>query len=203
MALRTTAMMCFINFSKRVAFETFHQNQDCILIYLRLSDPDERAILIEEANLCVTSCLCILKSVTVSCSNFDLVLECLKSIEACVSLLQDRVMLDKENKRLVEKMNHMVGESFQVSMKWSNKHWCKRKFPCYIMDATEKELQVCIFCLLTVLLAKESLLTTSSFIITEARALDSRVYEPVQIPLQTPTVIIVLGADFEFAARAA
>ena len=140
-------MVCFINLNKRVAFETFHQNQDCILISLRLSDPDERAILIEEANLCVTSCLCILKSVTVSRSSFDLVLECLKSIEACVSLLQDRVMLDKENKKPVEKMNHMVGESFQVSMKWCNMHWYKHNFPCYTMADTEKELQVCICCL--------------------------------------------------------
>ena len=190
-------MMCFINFSKRVAFEIFHQNQDCILISLRLSDPDERAILIEEANLCVTSCLRILKSVTVSCSDFDLVLECLKSIEACVSLLEDRVMLDKDRVMLdkVEKMNHVVEESFQVSIKWCNEHLNKNKFPCYIIDDSERELQVCICCLLTVLLVKESLLTTSSFIITVARALDSCVYEPVQIPLQPPTVIIVLGAS--------
>lgn len=188
-------MMCFINFSKRVAFETFHQNQDCILISLRLSDPEERAIMIEEANLCVTSCLRILKSVTVSRCDFDLVLECLKSIEACVSLLEDRVMLDKENKRPVEKMNHVVGESFQVSIKWCNEHLNKNKFPCYIIADSERELQVCICCLLTVLLVKESLLTTSSFIITVARALDSRVYEPVQIPLQPPTVIILLGAS--------
>lgn len=189
-------MMCFINFNKRVAFETFNQNQDCILISLRLSDPDERAVLIEEANLCVTSCLRILKSVTESRSNFDLVLECVKGIEACVSHLQDRVMLDKENKRPVEKMKHMVGESFQVSIKWCKKYLYNHYFPCYIMDDTEKELQVCICCLLTVLLVKESLLTTSSFIITVARALDSRVYGPVQIPLQPPTVILVLGAPF-------
>ena len=188
--------MCFINFNKRVAFETFHQNQDCILISLRLTDADERAVLIEEADLCVTSCLRILKSVTESRNKFDLVLECLKSIEACVSLLQDRAMLDKENKRPVEKMKHMVGESFQISIKWCKEYLYKHYFPCYIMDDTEKELQVCICCLLAVLLEKESLLTTSSLVITVARALDSRFYGPVQIPLQPPTVIIVLGAPF-------
>ena len=45
-------------------------------------------------------------------------------------------------------------------------------------------------------IVKESLLTTSSFIITVVRALDSRVYSPVQIPLQPPTAIIVLGVPF-------
>ena len=144
-------MMCFINFNKRVAFETFHQNQDCIFISLRLSDPDERAILIEEADLCVTSCLHILKSVTESSSNFDLVLECVKGIEACVSLLQDRVMFDKEHKRPVEKMKRMVDESFKVSIKWCKRHLFSYLFPCYPIDETEKELQVCICCLITVL----------------------------------------------------
>ena len=168
-------MMSFINSNKKVAFETFHQNQDYIFISLRLSDPDERPILIEEADLCVTSCLRILKSVTKSRSNFDLVLECVKGIEACVSFLQDRVVLDKENKRPVEKMKHMVEESFQVSIKWCKSYLLSYLFPCFPMDETEKELQVCICCLLTVFLVKESLLTTSSFIITVARALDFRV----------------------------
>ncbi|KAK2555497.1 E3 ubiquitin-protein ligase rnf213-alpha [Acropora cervicornis] len=107
-----------------------------------LTDADEGAILIEEADLCVTSCLRILKSVTESRNKFDLVLECLKSIEACVSLLQDRAMLDKENKRPVEKMKHMVAESFQVSIKWCKEYLYKHFFPCYIMDDTEKELQI-------------------------------------------------------------
>ena len=130
------------------------------MLSLRLSDPNERAILIEEADLCVTSCLRILKSVTHSYNDFDLVLECLKSVEACVSFLQDRVMLDKENKRQVEKMKDMVRESFQVSIKWCKRHLFSYSFPCSPMDETEKELQVCICFLLTVLLIKESLLTT-------------------------------------------
>ena len=139
-------MMCFINSNKGIAFENFHQSQNCILLSLRLSDPDERAIVIEEADLCVTSCLRILKSVTKSYSNvnFDLVLECLKSIEACLSFSQDRVMLDKDNERPVEKLKHIVGESLQVSIKWCKRYLNSRKFPCHVTDDTEKELQVCI-----------------------------------------------------------
>ena len=129
------------------------------MLSLRLSDPNERAILIEEADLCVTSCLRILKSVTHSYNDFDLVLECLKSVEACVSFLQERVMLDKENKRQEEKIKDVARESFQVSIKWCKRHF-SYSFPCFPMDETEKELQVCICFLLTVLLVKESLLTT-------------------------------------------
>ena len=113
-----------------------------ISLSLRLSDPDERAIVIEEADLCVTSCLRILKSVTKPHSDFDLVLECLKSIEACVS--QDRVMLDTDNKRPLEKLKRIVGESFQVSIKWCKRYLYGQVFPCYVLDETEKELQVCV-----------------------------------------------------------
>lgn len=127
-----------------IAFETFHQNQDCILFSPRLSDPDEQAILIEEAYLCVRSCLRILKSVTESRSSFYVVLECLKNIETCASFLRDRVMLDKENEKPMEKMKQMVVESSQVSIKWCKKYQYNHNFPCYLMDEAEKELQVCI-----------------------------------------------------------
>ena len=127
-----------------IAFQTFHQNQDCILFSVRLSDPDEQAILIEEAYLCVRSCQRILKSVTESRSSFDVVLECLKNIEACVSFLRERVMLDKENEKPMEKMKQMVVESFQVSINWCKRYLYNHNFPCYHMDETEKELQVCI-----------------------------------------------------------
>lgn len=113
--------------------------------------------MIEEADLCVTSCLRILKSVTKPHSDFDLVLECLKSIEACVSILQDRVMLDKKNKRRMEKLKRIVRESFQVSIKWCKRYLYGHEFSCYALDDTEKELQVCTCCLLTVLLVNESL----------------------------------------------
>lgn len=127
----------------------------CVLLSFRLSDPDERAILIEEANLCVTSCLHILKAVTKSYSgNYDLVPECLKNIEACVSILQDTAILNEENETLLERMQLVVEESFQVSTKWYKKYLYDHKFPCHDMVEADKELQVCICCP-TILLVRE------------------------------------------------
>ena len=125
----------------------------CVLLSFRLSDPDERAILIEEANLCVASCLHILKTVTKPYSgNYDLVLECLKNIEACVSFLQDTAILNKENETLLERMQHAVEESFEVSTKWCKRYLYDHKFPCHDMVEADKELQVCICYPFTVLL---------------------------------------------------
>ena len=110
--------------------------------------------MIEEADLCVSSCLRILKSVTELYSNFDVVLECLKNIEVCVSFLQDRAILDKENKTPAEKMKQTIEGSFQVSTKWCKKYLYDHEFPCWDMAKAEKELRVCICCLLTVLFVK-------------------------------------------------
>lgn len=130
-------------------YSTVWQNcfQKPRLLSLRLSDPDKRAILIEEADLCVSSCLRILKSVTELYSNFEVVLECLKNIEVCVSFWQDRAILDKENKRLAEKMKETMEDCFQVSTKWCKKYLFDHDFPCYDMAKAEKELRVCICCL--------------------------------------------------------
>ena len=161
------ARSCFTRLMKsRVAFLTLcvtqlfakicPKNHYCVLLSFRLSDPDERAILNEEADLCVTSCLHILKAVTKSYSNYDLVLECLKNIEACVSFLQDTATLNEGNKTLLERIKQVVEESFQISTKWCKRYLPDHKFPCHDMVKADKELQVCTCCPFKVSLIRDS-----------------------------------------------
>ncbi|XP_068694638.1 E3 ubiquitin-protein ligase rnf213-alpha-like [Montipora foliosa] len=106
------------------------------------SDPNGQALLMDEASLCASSCLRILKSVCSSLSNFELVLECLQNIETCLSLLHDTATLLQELQKQEEKMNRMVEESFQVATKWCKRYHLKSKFPCYAVDEAENEFQV-------------------------------------------------------------
>ena len=96
----------------------------------------------DEASLCASSCLRILKSVCSSLSNFELVLECLQNIETCLSLLHDTATLLQELQKQEEKMNRMVEESFQVATKWCKLYHLKSKVPCYAVDEAENEFQV-------------------------------------------------------------
>ena len=113
-----------------------------IFFHIRLSSPDDQAILRDEAVLCATSCLRILKAVSNSYCNFPLVLECLHNIEACISLLDKRSIFEQDKRKTFEKMKQIVVESFQVATKWCKKY-LNSKIPCYNVKEAENELKVC------------------------------------------------------------
>ena len=98
----------------------------------------------DEASLCASSCLRILKAVCSLHPNFELVLECLQSIETCLSRLHDTATLLQELQKQAEKMNHMVEESFQVATKWCKRYMylSSSRIPCYDVAQAENELQV-------------------------------------------------------------
>ena len=113
-----------------------------IFFPIRLSSPDDQAILTDEAVLCVTSCLRILKAVSNSYSNFPLLLECLHNIEASISLLDKRSFFEQDERKTFDKMKQMVVDSFQFAKKWCKEN-LRRKFPCYNVEEAENELKVC------------------------------------------------------------
>lgn len=108
----------------------------------RLSSPDDQAILTDEAVLCVTSCLRILKAVSKSYCDFPLLLECLHNIEASISLLDKRSFFEQDKRKTFEKMKQMVVDSFQFAKKWCEKK-LNSKIPCYNVKEAENELKVC------------------------------------------------------------
>lgn len=113
-------------------------------LLIRFSSTEEHIILNQEALLCVTSCLQILKALS-SCCNFKLLCDCLRSIETWVSVLDKSNVPEQEEKRMCDKMNQMVVESFEVIKKWLKKNvFLSSKIP-YSTTETEKELEVDIF----------------------------------------------------------
>lgn len=112
--------------------------------FTRLPSPDHQAVLTDEAILCATSCLRILKAVSNSYCNFSLLLECLFNIETCVSWIEKIAMLEQEQRKPAwKKIEEMVVESFQIVNKWCKKYLNSR-IPCYDIAEAERELQVCM-----------------------------------------------------------
>lgn len=112
---------------------------------IRFSSADDLVILKEEANLCAISCLRILKAVCNSNGKLPLLLDCLHSTETCLSVLDKALVLEQEEKQKFDQSRKVVVESFEVVKKWLKKTLLS-KIPCYIMDGTQKELEVQVYC---------------------------------------------------------
>ena len=116
-----------------------------MLFFIRFSSTEDQITLNQEAVLCVISCLKILKAISSNC-NFKLLCDCLRSIEAWVSVLNISTLLEQEEKRKSEEMKQMVVESFEVAKKWLKKHvFLSSTIPWYSIAKTEKELEVHVF----------------------------------------------------------
>ncbi|KAL9988278.1 hypothetical protein ACROYT_G002709 [Oculina patagonica] len=96
----------------------------------------------QEAVLCVSSCLDILKAISSNC-NLKLLCDCLRSIGMWVSVLAKTAVLDQEGKRMSDKIKQMVVESFDIVKKSLKKNlMMSSKIPCYNTAETEKELEL-------------------------------------------------------------
>ena len=96
----------------------------------------------QEIDLCVISCLDILKAISSKC-NFKALRDCLHSIETWVSVLERSVVLEQEKKWVSDKMKQTVVESLEVVKKSLKKNLLiSSKIPWYRPTETEKELEV-------------------------------------------------------------
>lgn len=96
----------------------------------------------QEIDLCVISCLDILKAISSNC-NFKALRDCLHSIETWVSVLERSVVLEKEKKWMSDKMKQTVVESLEVVKKSLKKNLLiSSKIPWFSPTQTEKELEV-------------------------------------------------------------
>lgn len=108
---------------------------------LRCPSADDLVILKQEAILCATSCLQILKALVNSRREIQLLLDCLRSIGTCISEVDNTGVLEKEDKNSSKQTSKIVGESFEVVKEWLKKTLLS-KLPCYVTSETEKELEV-------------------------------------------------------------
>ena len=116
-------------------------------LFIRCSSTEDHITWNQEAALCVFSCLHILKAISSRC-NCKLLCDCLRSIEAWVSVLDKTAVPEQEKKRMWDKMKQMVEESFEVVKKWLKKNvFSSSKIPWYSTTETEKELEVRIYLL--------------------------------------------------------
>ena len=96
----------------------------------------------QEIDLCVISCLDILKAISSNC-NFKALRDCLHSIETWVSVLERSVVLEKEKKWMSDKMKQTVVEILEVVKKSLKKNLLiSSKIPSFSPTETEKELEV-------------------------------------------------------------
>jgi len=110
-------------------------------LFFRFSSPDDQAVWKQEAILCAISCLRILKAVSSSRCKLQLLLDCLHSIETCISVLENTSVLDQEGKQTSEEAKKVTLESFEAVKKWLKKALLS-KIPFYVTAETEKELEV-------------------------------------------------------------
>lgn len=107
----------------------------------RFSSTEDRDTFTQEIDLCVISCLDILKAISSKC-NFKALRDCLHSIETWVSVLGRSAVLEEEKKRMSDKIKQTVVESLEVVKRWLKKNLISSKFPWYSPTETEKELEV-------------------------------------------------------------
>lgn len=113
----------------------------------RLSSAENRDTFTQEAVLCVSSCLDILKALSSNC-NFKALCDCLHSIETWVSVLERSVVLEQEKKQMSNKIKQTVVESFEIVKKSLKKNLLiSSKIPWYSSAETEKELEVTLYSL--------------------------------------------------------
>lgn len=113
-----------------------------LFLCIRSSNAGDQATLKDEVFLCAKSCLEILRAVSNSYSNFDLLLNCLHGIEACISSLDKTCVTAQDETKPVENKKLLVEESVEIVKKWLKKS-LNSQIPCYHLAETEIELEVC------------------------------------------------------------
>ncbi|XP_022783821.1 E3 ubiquitin-protein ligase rnf213-alpha-like [Stylophora pistillata] len=104
------------------------------------STPEDLITPKQEARLCVTSCLRILRALVSSRCNFDLLHDCLKNIETWFLVLDTTY---QEEKIKFDEMERVVVEVFKVVNTWLKKNiYLSSKMPWYNTNETEKELRI-------------------------------------------------------------
>lgn len=86
------------------------------------------------------SCFRVLKAVY-SSSKTNLLLDCLRSIEAWIAVLDKTALLEHNSTQAFKKMEQVVLDSFDIVEKWL-KTSLVSTIPCYNTSDTNKELEV-------------------------------------------------------------
>ena len=113
-----------------------------LFLCIRSSAAGDQATLKDEVLLCAKSCLEILRAVSNSYSSFDLLLNCLHGIEACISSLDKTYVTAQDESKPVENKKLLVEESVEIVKKWLKKS-LNSQISCYHIAETEIELEVC------------------------------------------------------------
>ena len=112
-----------------------------LVILIRSSNGGDRDAWKDEVLLCSKSCLEIFRDVSKSCCNFKLLLKCLQSITAYISVLGQLSMTGEDETGGLERIEHVVEEVFEIVKKWLKKS-LNSKIPCYYIGDAELELKV-------------------------------------------------------------
>lgn len=113
-----------------------------LLLCIRSSTAGDQAALKDEIFLCAKSCLKILRAISNSYYNFDLLLNCLHGVAACISSLEETCVTAQGETKPVENLKLLVEESVEIVKKWLKKS-LNSQIPCYHIAESEKELKVC------------------------------------------------------------
>ena len=112
-----------------------------LIICVSSSNDGDHDILKDTALLCSKSCLEIFRDVSKSCCNFQLLLDCLQSIAACISFLDQLSTTGEDQTGGLEGIEQVVEEAFEIVKKWLKKS-LSSKIPCYRIEEAELELKV-------------------------------------------------------------
>ena len=113
-----------------------------LIICISSSYDGDHDILKDKALLCSKSCLEIFRDVSKSCCNFQLLLDCLQSIAACISFLGQLSMTGENETEGLERIENVIEEAFEIVKKWLKKS-LSSKILCYRIEKAELELKVC------------------------------------------------------------
>ena len=105
---------------------------------IRSTVSDDQATLKQEASLSVLSCLQILAAVSSAC-DFNLLCDCLRSIETWVSVSCWRT--ERGESHVTKDITRAVVESFDVVKKWLKKK-LESTIPWFYIAKTNEELEV-------------------------------------------------------------
>ena len=119
-----------------------------LVICIRSSNDGDRDAL--KVLLCSKSCLEIFRDVSKSCCNFKLLLKCLQSIAAYISVLGQLSMTGEDETGGLEEIEQVVEEAFEIVKKWLKKS-LNSKIPCCHIEDAELELKVCQRCFVSYL----------------------------------------------------
>ena len=113
-----------------------------LIICISSSKDGDHDVLKDKALLCSKSCLEIFRDVSKSCCNFQLLLDCLQSIAACISFLGQLSMTGEDETEGLERIENVIEEAFEIVKKWLKKS-LSSKILCYRIEKAELELKVC------------------------------------------------------------